>query len=65
MKDGKIDWQMVDQQVSALVSNAVESVTGALRQRYYHEDGALGDSVKKGYFFEVPVALNLGYGCIW
>eukprot|EP00913_Durusdinium_trenchii_P021693 g20383.t1 len=41
MKNGKIDWQKVDQQVSQLVTSAVESVAGALRQRYYNDDGSL------------------------
>ena len=41
MKNGKIDWQKVDQQVSQLVTSAVESVAGALRQRYYNDDGDL------------------------
>ena len=40
MKNGKIDWEKVERQVSQVVNTAVETVAGAVKQRYVNDDGS-------------------------
>eukprot|EP00438_Fugacium_kawagutii_P005339 Skav210313 [mRNA] locus=scaffold475:258859:259453:- [translate_table: standard] len=41
MRHGKVDWEKVERHLSELVNSAVETVAGAVRQRYLNDDGSL------------------------
>ena len=45
MKNGQIDWQKLETQVSDLVNTAVETVAGAVKQRYVNDDGTWDSSI--------------------
>eukprot|EP00435_Cladocopium_sp_Y103_P040734 s2227_g11.t1 len=54
MKNGEIDWQKLERSVADLVNTAVETVAGAVKQRYVNDDGTikwkqvLGDTAVAG-----------------
>ena len=48
MKNGEIDWQKLERQVADLVNTAVESVAGAVKQRYVNDDGTWDSSIMHG-----------------